>query len=112
MAFHFIEDEKLIRLIRSTVPGGMTQQLTTAAVERWLGRQPTYPRLIGTTAAARVLGIAPPHVTRLREQGRMPEPIPVEGSVDVWLREDVEALGRVLAQERDDRARKRREKAA
>lgn len=107
MGFHFIEDAGLIRVVRQAIPAGQARELITQGIERWLSRQPRSPRLIGTTAAAKILGIQPPHVTRLREQGRMPEPIQVEGSNDVWIREEVEALARELHAERQARAERK-----
>lgn len=60
-------------------------------------------KLVGLTAAAKILGIAPPNVARLRAQGRMPEGVPVEGSADVYLREEVVKLARSMKRERDRR---------
>lgn len=107
MSHHFIKDDGLIRCIRSALPPGKTRDAVIAAVERWLARQPRTPRLVGTTAAAKLLGIQPPHVSRLRDQGRMPEPIEVEGSVDVYLREEVVDLSAELHAEREQRSRRR-----
>jgi transposase-like protein len=59
--------------------------------------------LIGLTAAAKRLGIAPPNVSRLRRQGRMPAGIEVEGSAMVYLESEVEALARELDRERGER---------
>lgn len=58
--------------------------------------------LVGLTAAARVLGIKPPNISRLRKQGRMPEGIKVEGSAMVYPRSEVESLAKELAAERKD----------
>ena len=58
------------------------------------------PPLVGSTAAAAILGIPAPHVARLRRQGRMPEPVHVEGGHDVYVRSEVEALAAVLRSER------------
>ena len=60
-------------------------------------------KLVGLTAAAKILGIAPPNVTRLKTQGRLPQGIPVEGSADVYLREEIVKLGKQLARERGRR---------
>lgn len=111
MANRFIEEEALRRTIRSVLSSANPdRQAVFAAIDRYLARQPRAPRLVGTTAAARILGIKPPHVTRLREQGRMPEPIDVEGSVDVYVRDEVEDLGRELHAERAARAQRRAER--
>lgn len=60
-------------------------------------------KLVGLTAAAKILGVAAPNVSRLRAQGRMPDGIPVEGSADVYLREEVVKLARALKRERGQR---------
>lgn len=60
--------------------------------------------LIGLTAAAKLMGVAAPNVSRLRSQGRMPEGIEVEGSAMVYVRSEVEALAGELALERNERA--------
>lgn len=113
MGWHFVEDQELLGVVRQALPPGRHRDATSAAIERWLERQPTAPRLVGTTKAAEILGVQPPHVTRLREQGRMPEPLDVEGSVTVYVRAEVEALGDQLAEERrrrmTARSRKQRE---
>lgn len=113
----WVDDENFERrareILRDELPrlvnaGEIT--MTVAKLGDYLRRQPRLPKLVGATAAARILGIQTPHVTRLREQGRMPKPIEVEGSVDVYFEEDVRELARDLASERDARARKREER--
>jgi predicted DNA-binding transcriptional regulator AlpA len=69
----------------------------------WLERQPRTPDLVGSVAAAKILGVAGPHVARLRRQGRMPEPVPIAGTADAYLRSEVEALAVVLEHEREQR---------
>lgn len=59
--------------------------------------------LVGLSAAAKILGILPPNIARYRRQGRMPEGIPVEGSAMVYVRSEVEALGKELLAERIER---------
>jgi hypothetical protein len=51
---------------------------------------------VGLTGAAKILGIAPPNISRLRAAGRMPQGIPVEGSADVYVKSEVVALAREL----------------
>lgn len=106
----YVTVDGLSRVIRQAVPAGSNREACLAAVERFLRRQPRTPRLVGTTQAAKILGVQPPHVTRLREQGRMPEAIEVEGSVDVYVRDEVEDLGRELHAERQQRAARRAER--
>lgn len=92
----FVDERKLLReldrrLNHVSVPEGFVA---------WLEDQPRAPALVGSSAAAAILGVAKPHVTRLRQQGRMPEAIPVEGSSDAYLRSEVVALARQLRRER------------
>jgi hypothetical protein len=110
VSHHFIKDESLLRVIRQAMPAGSARDLVIQAVERFLSRQPRYPRLVGTTVAAKMLGIQPPHVSRLKDQGRMPDPITVEGSVDVYIYEEVVTLGGELHAEREKRANRRAER--
>lgn len=107
MSHHYIQDSALLRVVRQVIPAGKARDFAVDAIERFLSRQPRSPELIGTTAAAKLLGIQPPHVSRLRDQGRMPEAVRVEGGNDVFIRDEVEQLARELRAEREDRARRR-----
>lgn len=104
---HYIEDAALLRTARSAVTSQREKDAVQNAVERWLARQRTAPALVGSKAAARILGVQQPHISRLRDQGRMPDPIPVEEGNDVYVREEVEELAAQLRQAREARARKR-----
>lgn len=101
----YLDDEELVRQVGPEV---------AERIEAWLKRQPRAPKLVGATAAAELLAVKPPHITRLKAQGRMPEPLPVEGSVDVYIRSEVMALAKELKAERKRRAtaRAKREEAA
>lgn len=105
--YRFVREDAVLRVIRSALPtGNHGREAAVAAMTRWLANQPTAPRLTGPTAAAETLGVKPPHITRLKDQGRM-NPIPVEGSADVYIKEEVEALASALHAERQARERKR-----
>lgn len=78
--------------------------------QRWLRAQRTAPRLVSAKRAAEMMGIKPPHISRLREQGRMPDPIPVEGGNDAYVFEEVKALAGELNRERAARARRKEER--
>lgn len=106
---HYIEDAALLRAVLPAVDRDH-KAAVRLAVERFLERQATAPFLVGTTVAAEILGIKPPHVTRLREQGRMPAPVAVQGSVEAYVREEVEQLARELSRERAERAARREAK--
>lgn len=107
---HYVDDAALIRTAKSAVVAKADKDAVGSALERWLARQRTAPSLVGSTAAAKLLGVQPPHLARLRDQGRMPEPIPVDGSVDVYVREEVEELAGELRAERAARAARRAER--
>lgn len=108
--YRFIKEDQLRRVLKQALPPGQTRDAALAAVDRFLARQPRHPRLVGSTAAAKILGIRTPHISRMREQGRMPDSIEVEGSVEVYVRDEVEELGRELHGEREARAARRAEK--
>lgn len=65
------------------------------------------PPLVGSTAAAKILGVPTPHVARLRRQGRMPAPVPIEGTADAYVKAEVQALARELKRERRQRLKGR-----
>lgn len=109
--FFYGDAAALRRVIKQALPEGSHRVATLAAVDRWVTRQARCPRLVGTTAAAKILGVRPPHVSRLRDRGVMPEPIQIEDSVEVYLREDVEEVAEELRARRSLRA-KRKEGAA
>lgn len=96
--------------IRSALPSGQHgREACVSAVTRFLSRQPSAPRLVGPTGAAKILGVKPPHLAPLRKKGRMPEPIEVEqggGMGIVYLREDIEELARELHAERKQGVKK------
>lgn len=124
MTGRYVDHEGLHRAVRSAVRRALRDaQLTDEEVNGlielgvadrvadWLRAQkPRAPRLIGATAAAKLLGVQAPHLARLRKQGRMPDPIPVEGSADVYVYEEVEKLARTLRAERAARSRRRNER--
>lgn len=71
-----------------------------AAFGSWLRRQPALPTLVGATRAAEILGVKAPHIARLKAQGRMPEPVAVEGGNEAYLLSEVLALAKTLNAER------------
>jgi hypothetical protein len=100
-----------VRVIRSAGLRGRDRVAVEAAITRWLARQRTAPDLVGASVAARILGVQPPYISRLREMGRMPEAVPIEGSqADGYVRGEVEALARELAAARRARRERREER--
>lgn len=63
------------------------------------------PTIIGVTKAAEMLGVPKSNISRLRSQGRMPEPVPQDGpGAPMWIRDELVPLARELAAERAARA--------
>lgn len=54
----------------------------------------TKPVLIGTSEAAKILGVKVPQITRLRNNGKMPTTACYLAATDLWHRADVLALKR------------------
>lgn len=62
------------------------------------------PTIVGVTRAAEILGVPKSNISRLRTQGRMPEPVPQDGpGAPMWLKPQVEELAVALAAERAGR---------
>lgn len=70
---------------------------------RWLVKQPRLPEMVGRKAAAGILGVQSPHITRFVRQGRMPEPVEIEGAPSVYIKTEVEAFAKLLREEREER---------
>lgn len=64
------------------------------------------PPLVGSSVAAKMLGVPGPHVSRLRRAGRL-KPVTIEGTADAYLLEEVKALAKTLKAERVARAKQR-----
>lgn len=117
-SYHWIEDAALEKVIadvlRDAVRRGQNPQAMAASVERriesFLARQPLAPTLVGVGEASEMIGLPKPRIARLREQGRMPEPIAELAAGPVWIQPEVEELAATLARERA--ARTARKEAA
>lgn len=107
MTRRWVPEDGLLRVLRGVLRGSPVADSVTAAVTRYMARQPKQPDLVGATAAAKILGIPPPHIARLKAQGRLPEPVRVDGSVEVYHRDDIVALAVVLRAERQERAERK-----
>jgi predicted DNA-binding transcriptional regulator AlpA len=100
----FVERKALRQAVRRAARFGGTPEVVADRLDRWLDKQRRVPDLVGTTEAARILGMRAPHVSRLRDEGHMPDAVPVAGGNSVYLREEIEAL----AEEREvERTRRR-----
>jgi hypothetical protein len=102
--YRYLKEDDLVARIRALD----SMRTTAKKVERWVSEQPEFPTLIGATAAGKILGVPPSHITRLRERGRM-RGIPVLGGYDIYDRHEVEQLAKEIAKERAERAAKRAE---
>lgn len=68
---------------------------------KWLRRQPRSPKLVSSQGAAKILGVHPPHLQRLKDKGRLPEPVTIEGSRwSAYVKADIQALAKELKAER------------
>lgn len=109
----YVDEAAVIKAAVSAVPDRTDKLAVRLALERFLERQPRFPDLVGATTAAKIMGVNAPYITRLKDQGRMPEAVPVEGSADGYIRSEVEALGGELEAGRIRRATRRaRERCA
>lgn len=70
------------------------------------------PTVVGVTRAAEMLRVPKSNITRLRMQGRMPEPLPrpedgegqsLDSGAPVWLEAEVQTLADELEAERAER---------
>ena len=104
----WVEEDEVVREVEKAT--GDSESPIAASLRRWLAKQPEVPPFVGSSAAAKLLAIPTPHVSRLRDQGRMPAPISVEGSVDIYIRDEVIALAKELKKERAARAKRREAK--
>lgn len=101
----YVDVDKAGRVVAEAAPGE-----GAAKLRRWMEKQPTAPKLVSRkTGAEEILGVNSPYISRLIAQGRMPEPIPVEGGAPVWEREELEKLAVELESERQRRERRRKE---
>ena len=95
-----------LRAIAARLMGGIRADdrgRILAGLEAALRDAPRYPRLMGGKAAAAVLGVAVPNVSRMRERGTLGGAVPVEGSYDVYDRDAVEEASAALRTKREAR---------
>lgn len=67
------------------------------SLRQHLKRAPRAPHLVSRSAAAAMLGVASPYISRLIRQGRMPEPVEVEGGPDVYVADELKPLAKEMA---------------
>jgi predicted DNA-binding transcriptional regulator AlpA len=101
----YVDVAKAGRVVAEAPEGEGAEKL-----RRWLEKQPTAPKLLSRKRVAEFLGIHSPYISRLEDQGRMPESIPVEGGAPVWEENDeLVKLRDELTAEREKRLKKREE---
>jgi hypothetical protein len=117
----WIDEEKLLRTLERSVarrfPGpadDVAAKQVVRDVEKYLARRPEFPPLVGSKASAEILEVQMPHITRFREQGRMPQEVPIEQAHPAYIKHEVEEFKKVLDRERAarEKRRRKREKAA
>ena len=87
----WVNGPKLIRVVKSALRDTREDpdrdRLVVKRVENYILRLPDQPPLVGVTEAARILKVPKPRIIRFRQQGRLPEPLHVEGpSAPVYIR--------------------------
>jgi hypothetical protein len=101
---------KVLRVVRSAQRDAAKQELSieqsdalvSTRLRRYLERAPDQPALVGVTEAAKILKVPKPRVMRFRAQGRLPEPLRVDGpSAPVYVRDEIEHFSREVQEGRD-----------
>ena len=111
MEQRFAEVEKVVKAAeRAAGPEG--KEKVGAAVRRVMERAPEFPDLVSRKTAAEILEVNAPYIVRFEEQGRLKNPVPVEGTVSCFLRSDVMDLRDEVVAMREARAKRQAEKAA
>lgn len=116
MSHHWVKDDDVVGEVRKELrklygwEDAGTVEVVAERMRGFLARQRTLPDLVGVTEAAVILSLPKPRISRLREQGRMPEPAAVLSSGPVFIREEVAELAVILQGEREERAARRAER--
>lgn len=98
-------DETLIEHFENCVPGGREALLKAREEQRERSR---VPKLVGTTEAAAILGVARQRVTSLwKEHPRFPEPVEELRCGPVWLEKHIREFAKIPRP--DGRPRKEKE---
>jgi hypothetical protein len=107
-AWKWVNVPNMFSALRKRVPESATRDETLDAVRKYVGEQPDQPDLVSATEAAAMMKVKPPHVTRMRQRGRMPWGIKIAGGrknpTEAYVRSDIEQLAKELAEERARRA--------
>lgn len=98
-----VDDVELMDLLK----GVKNMSSARARLTEYLSGRPALPPLLGVTEAAEILGVRKPHLYRLRDQGRLPEPVITLMAGQIFLRSDIEVLAAELADERANRGARR-----
>lgn len=79
-------------------------------IQRVFSRSPQLPAFYGTAEAAESLDLPKSHMYRLRDNGRLPEPVAELANGPVFIAHEIDALAVELRAERDARAERREAK--
>ena len=106
----WVNGPRLIRVLKSSLRDTREQANETreraviSRVEAYVMRQPDQPHLVGVTEAARILKVPKPRIIRFRQQGRLPEPLRVDGpSPPMYVRSEIEAFAKTVEEAREER---------
>lgn len=88
---------------------GGSAETMTQALNRIFGRAPRMPEIMGLAEAADAVGLRKPHLYRLRDNGRLPEPIAELANGPVFLASEINVLAKQLQGERAEKARRKEE---
>lgn len=109
----WVNGPKLIRVLKSSLRDTRDQEndqrerRVVQRVETYILRQPDQPPLVGVTEAARILKVPKPRIIRFRQQGRLPEPLRVDGpSPPMYVRNEIEAFAKTVEAGREERRAK------
>jgi len=106
MEQRFAEVEKVVKAAERAA-GPDERDKVAEAVRRAFSRAPKFPDLVGRKAAAEILEVNAPYITRFEAQGRLDNQVAVEGTVSCFLRADVEKLRDEVVAMRESRAKRR-----
>jgi hypothetical protein len=109
----FVDEGVMMRAVERGLAGTVQVDEGTAGaiedeVRKALKRLPRLPKLVSRNAAAKLLGVQSPHLSAPWLAPRLPKPVKVEGSADVWIREEIVALAKELEAERAGRKSRRK----
>ena len=87
----WINVTELVAELHRALPESAANDEALLHITTWAFEQPEQPPLVGVTEASKIIGVPKPRIMRFRAQGRLPDPITVDGpSAPVYLRNEIE----------------------